>query len=53
MGCPGDITLIVVRGSSPFGGGVPLSLFPEAVLVMGNRAPLQLSWILMIALELQ
>ena len=53
MQSPGDPDLVVVRGSSPSGGGVPLSLFPEAVLVMGNRAPLQLSWILMIALELQ
>ena len=30
-----------------------LSLFPGTVLVMGNRASLKLSWILMVALELQ
>ena len=42
-----------MRGASPSGGGVPLSLLPGAVLVMRNRAPLQLSWILMVALELQ
>ena len=43
----------MVRRSPPSGGGVSLSLFPGAVLVIENRAPLQLSWILMVALELQ
>ena len=43
----------MVRGSSPTGGGVPLSFCLRAVLVVGNRAPLQLSWILIVALELQ
>ena len=43
----------MVRASSSSAGGVPLSFFWEAVLVMGNRSPLHLSWIPMVALELQ
>ena len=53
MRCPGDSALVMVRRFSPSGGGVPLSLFPGAVLVRGNKAPLQLGWTLIVPLELQ